>query len=171
MLRTLITALTLLHLGPGLAFALLAFGCGDGAAWLGSLCSGPELRSFAWLTLGAWAILVPVASWWQWRVARSKARRGDGWKPSQAAGSDAECAPNAWTGTPGAHPVGSAPMPSAPLSPRRRALIFLATLAAGLSVGVVGHHFSGDQAWFLALPVAVAGVWWFVGTPQDCDRC
>lgn len=77
MLRILVTALTLLHLGPGLAFALLAFGCTDGAGWLGPLCSGPELRSFVWLTLGTWAILVPAAVCWHGWVARSKVKRGE----------------------------------------------------------------------------------------------
>ena len=57
MLRSLIYALTLLHLGPGLAFALLAFGCDEPPLLIGSICSLGALRSFGWLTVGSWLIL------------------------------------------------------------------------------------------------------------------
>jgi hypothetical protein len=57
MLRALVYGLTLLHLGPGLAFAVLAFGCEGTAGVLGALCSRPVLPTFAALTLGAWVIL------------------------------------------------------------------------------------------------------------------
>jgi hypothetical protein len=62
MLRVLLVGLTLLHLGPGLAFALLAFGC-DGAAFgaadagLAALCARPGLAPFAQITLAGWAVL------------------------------------------------------------------------------------------------------------------
>lgn len=73
MLRILVTALALLHLGPGIAFALLAFGCDEGHAWLGAICAGSQLRNFALLTLGAWAVMVPVAVVW---VRRANGREG-----------------------------------------------------------------------------------------------
>lgn len=65
MLRALLVGLTLLHLGPGLAFALLAFGCdggvgeGGGAAATGLavLCARPGFAPFAQLTLAAWFVL------------------------------------------------------------------------------------------------------------------
>lgn len=65
MLRALLVGLTLLHLGPGLAFALLAFGCdggvgeGGGAAATGLavLCARPGFAPFAQLTLAAWVVL------------------------------------------------------------------------------------------------------------------
>jgi hypothetical protein len=57
MLRAFVYGLTLLHLGPGLAFALLAFGCDGSAGPLGPVCGRPMLSSFALLTVGAWAVL------------------------------------------------------------------------------------------------------------------
>jgi hypothetical protein len=61
MMRILIYALTILHLGPGIAFALLAFGCEGSSAVLGDLCLKDALPTFALLTGGAWAIL--LAGW------------------------------------------------------------------------------------------------------------
>jgi hypothetical protein len=50
--------LTLLHLGPGAAFALLAFGCdGSGPAPGPSICGRGELAAFVWLTLLAWLVM------------------------------------------------------------------------------------------------------------------
>lgn len=57
MLRALIYGLGILHLGPGLAFAILAFGCGGVAPPLGSLCSRPQLQSFALLTVAGWLLM------------------------------------------------------------------------------------------------------------------
>jgi hypothetical protein len=57
MLRALIYGLTLLHLGPGLAFALLAFGCDGQPPAIGPVCSMGVFEGFAWLTLGAWVVL------------------------------------------------------------------------------------------------------------------
>jgi len=56
MLRALVYGLTLLHLGPGFAFALLAFGCEEPAALLGSVCAMSALDSFATLTAGSWFV-------------------------------------------------------------------------------------------------------------------
>ena len=56
MFRVLIYALAILHLGPGIAFAVLAFGCGEGAA-LGDICGKSEIKSFMVLTLGLWVIM------------------------------------------------------------------------------------------------------------------
>lgn len=58
MLRALVYGLTILHLGPGIAFALLAFGCDQPAPLLGALCERSPLSSFAVLTLTAWVILL-----------------------------------------------------------------------------------------------------------------
>ncbi len=60
-IRILIYALTILHLGPGIAFALLAFGCEGSSAALGDLCFKDAFANFALLTGGAWAIL--LAGW------------------------------------------------------------------------------------------------------------
>ena len=58
MLRALIYGLTILHLGPGIAFALLAFGCDQPSPLLGTLCERGPLESFAALTLTAWVVLL-----------------------------------------------------------------------------------------------------------------
>lgn len=57
MLRALIYALSLLHLGPGLAFALLAFGCEQPQPLLGSVCTLDVFKAFGSLTLGSWLVL------------------------------------------------------------------------------------------------------------------
>lgn len=41
----------------------------------------------------------------------------------------------------------------------------------GLAVGVFGHRWSGEQAWYLALPGAVALGWLYFGRPDACARC
>jgi hypothetical protein len=57
-IRRLLLGLALLHLGPGAAFALLAFGCdGSVAALGGRVCGRAELAAFAWLTLLAWLLM------------------------------------------------------------------------------------------------------------------
>lgn len=58
MFRALVYGLTILHLGPGLAFALLAFGCGEPDPFLRSVCGRSGLASFVWLTLGTWVLLL-----------------------------------------------------------------------------------------------------------------
>lgn len=65
MLRALIYGLTILHLGPGFAFAVLAFGCDSFNPALGDFCTGNQLKTFAWLTLGAWVILIAGYIVWQ----------------------------------------------------------------------------------------------------------
>ena len=57
MLRIVVHALAVLHLGPGIAFALLAFGCDASEPLLGSMCTGSPLRFFIVLTLVSWAVL------------------------------------------------------------------------------------------------------------------
>lgn len=75
MLRLLLYGLAALHLGPGFAFAVLAFGCDPSAPALGTLCQARPLWPFVWLTLGAWAAMLAgfVA---QRVVARHAAGRG-----------------------------------------------------------------------------------------------
>jgi hypothetical protein len=58
MMRMLLPGLALLHLGPGFAFALLAFGCDAAAPVLAAkVCGMSVFASFAGLTAGAWLIL------------------------------------------------------------------------------------------------------------------
>ncbi len=63
-IRTLIAAITILHLGPGLAFALLAFGCDTEAPLLGSACGRGFIGSFGAITGLTWLVLaVGYAAW------------------------------------------------------------------------------------------------------------
>lgn len=57
MLRALVHGLVFLHLGPAIAFALLAFGCGPGTPDL-ALCGKGPVAAFALLTTGAWLVLL-----------------------------------------------------------------------------------------------------------------
>ncbi len=57
MLRTLLYALAILHLGPGLAFAIVAFGCDPSQPLLGELCQRDTFTVFLQLTLAAWLVL------------------------------------------------------------------------------------------------------------------
>lgn len=57
MLRALVYGLAALHLGPGFAFAMLAFGCDGVQPALGAFCERGTLGSFVLLTLGAWLAL------------------------------------------------------------------------------------------------------------------
>ena len=57
MLRALLYGLAILHLGPGLAFAVLAFGCDPSLPWLGPVCQSDTLRTFLVLTLVFWLML------------------------------------------------------------------------------------------------------------------
>ena len=57
MLRALIYGLAILHLGPGLAFAVLAFGCDPSLPWLGPVCQKDTLGTLLLLTLVFWLML------------------------------------------------------------------------------------------------------------------
>lgn len=66
MFRKLLLALALLHLGPGIAFALLAFGCDGMPPGLGGgICASAGLAGFAWLTLLAWLLMGLGLTAWQ----------------------------------------------------------------------------------------------------------
>jgi len=74
MLRALITGLAILHLGPGFAFALLAFGCEQPPLLPGDLCTRSSLSAFLLLTLVAWVVLVLGVLAFRWmRPAKSAA--------------------------------------------------------------------------------------------------
>ena len=57
MLRALLYGLAILHLGPGIAFAVLAFGCDPSRPMLGVVCQGNTLAVFLGLTLALWLVL------------------------------------------------------------------------------------------------------------------
>jgi hypothetical protein len=62
MLRALLYGLAILHLGPGIAFVLLAFGCDPVQPLLGAVCQRDtfgaflSLTSILWLALGVGAV-------------------------------------------------------------------------------------------------------------------
>lgn len=57
MLRALLYGLAILHLGPGIAFAVLAFGCDPSQPFLGALCRKDTIGAFMSLTLAFWIVL------------------------------------------------------------------------------------------------------------------
>lgn len=58
MLRGLIYGLTILHLGPGFAFAVVAFGCEDAFSLLQAVCQQDAFAAFIKLTLAAWGVMI-----------------------------------------------------------------------------------------------------------------
>lgn len=58
MLRALIYGLAILHLGPGFAFAVLAFGCDTLDPALRAMCQQDTFALFIKLTLAAWAVMI-----------------------------------------------------------------------------------------------------------------
>lgn len=57
MLRALLYGLAILHLGPGIAFAVMAFGCDPSRPILGGVCQGNTFATFLGLTLVFWLML------------------------------------------------------------------------------------------------------------------
>jgi hypothetical protein len=58
LLRGLIYGLTILHLGPGFAFAVVAFGCEDAFSFLQAVCQQDAFAAFIKLTLAAWGVMI-----------------------------------------------------------------------------------------------------------------
>ena len=50
-----------------------------------------------------------------------------------------------------------------------RLALLLGSVGAGAVVGLVGSSLSGNAAWYLAIPVAVAVGWLFVANPLECQ--
>lgn len=57
MIRILVYALAILHLGPGIAFAVLAFGCDSGLPSFDALCGKSQMQSFVIITGVLWVVL------------------------------------------------------------------------------------------------------------------
>lgn len=129
MFRTLLAAITILHLGPGIAFGLLAFGCDGAATALPGLCGRSGLSGFAWMTLGSWLVL-GLAHGAVVLVRRAAA--------------------------------------AAPPATGLRAGALLCSAGAGLALGATGAWATGSQAWYLALPAALAAGWLFLANPAAC---
>jgi len=62
----------------------------------------------------------------------------------------------------------SPPQHSAPPRLATRLRWLIACVLGGAGVAAVGHAWSGHQAWYLALPAAIALGWLFFGTPHEC---
>lgn len=60
MLRALIYGLTILHLGPGFAFVVVAFGCDSALPLFASICGQDTFAAFIRLTLWAWLVMIVV---------------------------------------------------------------------------------------------------------------
>jgi hypothetical protein len=58
LLRGLIYGLSILHLGPGFAFAVVAFGCDGTFSLLQAVCQQDAFAAFIKLTLVAWGIMI-----------------------------------------------------------------------------------------------------------------
>jgi uncharacterized protein (TIGR03382 family) len=78
MLRILFHALAVLHLGPGIAFALLAFGCDGMEPALGTVCSATSpMKFFGIVTLVSWVLLGTLSALMlRRRPASSESRKG-----------------------------------------------------------------------------------------------
>ncbi len=68
MFRILISALTILHLGPGIAFAVLAFGCDPADPVAGALCQKDTIGTFIGITLTVWVLC--LLGWGVMRLVR-----------------------------------------------------------------------------------------------------
>ena len=53
-------------------------------------------------------------------------------------------------------------------STRQRFLLLCSCLCAGCAIGLVGQHFTGSSAWFLAVPTLLFVAWLFVADPTEC---
>jgi hypothetical protein len=53
-------------------------------------------------------------------------------------------------------------------STAKRLLLLAACIGGGLGAGLAGYALTGEQAWFLAVPAAMAAGWMFVGDPTRC---
>ncbi len=58
MLRGLIYGLSILHLGPGFAFAVVAFVCDGSTPGLEDICQQDTFAAFIKLTLAAWGVMI-----------------------------------------------------------------------------------------------------------------
>ena len=56
-------------------------------------------------------------------------------------------------------------------SQRQRVVWLLGCFVVGGIVGAAGSAVTGSDLWYLAIPVAVAIVWWFIADPTKCEPC
>jgi hypothetical protein len=51
-----------------------------------------------------------------------------------------------------------------------RVLLLIVCLLAGASVGLAGALLTGNEWWYLAVPIVLAAGWLWVGTPEQCTN-
>jgi hypothetical protein len=128
-MRALLYGLVLLHAGPGIAFALVAFGCEGGNPFLGAACA-KGVFFFALLTAATWLVMgLAMAAAYLVQLARN------------------------------------AEGPRAGV----RAWALLALTGAGAALGASGVWLTGSDAWWVAVPTAVALGWVFLANPLVCE--
>lgn len=64
MIRLLFHGLAVLHLGPGVAFAWMALGCGGDLPWLDDWCGDGSIAYFLQVTVVVWLVLGAASAWW-----------------------------------------------------------------------------------------------------------
>lgn len=52
----------------------------------------------------------------------------------------------------------------------RRFLLLLLTLSLGLLISLLGQWLTGDERWFLAIPITLALAWLRVADTDQCSR-
>jgi len=50
----------------------------------------------------------------------------------------------------------------------RRFILLVACLVAGSATGVLGVLATGNEWWYVTVPIALALGWLWVGTPEQC---
>ena len=50
-----------------------------------------------------------------------------------------------------------------------RIMLLAGCVALGAVVGVAGEYFTGDAAWYFAIPLCIAVGWLFVADPTACS--
>ncbi len=56
-----------------------------------------------------------------------------------------------------------------PRSLKKRLAWLAGCFAAGIGIGFIGLLFTGDTAWFLAVPACLAAGWLVVANPEACS--
>ena len=51
---------------------------------------------------------------------------------------------------------------------RRRFVVFLVSIGVGAAIGAMGMLATDNEWWLLAIPIALAAGWLWVGTPEQC---
>jgi hypothetical protein len=50
-----------------------------------------------------------------------------------------------------------------------RVFLLAGCVALGAVIGIAGEHFTGDTAWYLAIPLCIAVGWFVLADPTACS--